>query len=257
MYKNDYLVFGDCHVEPGDNLNRFKWLGKEIVNRKPKYIVQLGDFVSMLALSHWDKHKKLLMEGRRVYDDMDVGIHALYLMLNPLTDLQIRQKRNKQKVYSPTLVWCDGNHEEWVIRYIEENPQLEGHLLPFFEEAKRVFSGFSEIIYVPYKSYTVINNIAFTHVPIGANGQPISGKYAHERALDLFATDVVYGHTHRFIHAHRYQHGMGLKQAINAGCFFSKTPDYAWGAANEHFRGILLINHRNDGLLNVRSRSWM
>ena len=37
------LCVGDAHVEPGQNLSRFKWLGRCIAATKPDDVVLMGD----------------------------------------------------------------------------------------------------------------------------------------------------------------------------------------------------------------------
>ena len=252
-----YIVFSDAHVEPGDNLYRFDWLGSVIVHTQPQVIVQLGDFASMLSLSHWDQNKKLIMEGRRFYDDVSIAKTAVRRMFAPLQKLQDKQRQQKHKVYKPSIIWCDGNHEEWITRYNEHNPEMHQYVKPFYTYIRKTLENVSmDVVHVPYKGYHIRDGIAFTHCPIMANGNPIGGKYVNEKALDLFHTHIVFGHTHRFLHSHRYLHGHGLKQAINTGCFFQHTPQYAKGAANEHFRTLIGIDIRNDGLLEVHNFNW-
>ena len=252
-----YLVFSDSHVEPGQDLSRFSWLGQRIIETKPDTIVQLGDFASMLSLSHWDKNKRLIMEGRRFNEDIAIGKKAVNLLLKPLLELQEKQRRWKEKLYSPRWIWCEGNHEVWIQQYVEQNPEMESYLLPFHEYVfPLIRETKTEPIYVPYKSFHIEDDIGFTHAPIMGNSKPIGGKYVNERALDLFHTNIIYGHTHRFLHSHRYLHGRGIKQAINAGCFFDETPTYAVGAANEHFRCCLFVCKGEDGLLHIMTESW-
>jgi len=252
-----YLVFSDAHCTPGEDISRFDWLGMLIVTHRPDFIVQLGDYFTMNSLSHWDKNKLLLMEKRRFVEDIKIGTTALANMLTPLIKLQDRQRKNKEKIYKPEFIWCEGNHENWVEQYVETHPEVHEFINPCFHYVKDYLFTVSENIhYVPFKSFFQVNNISFVHAPVQANGSLISGKYVNERALDLFHSHVVYGHTHRFLHSHRFLHGQGLKQAINAGCFFEKTPDYAIGAANEHFRCVLMLKTRIDGLLDIETLRW-
>lgn len=251
-----YLIFSDAHVEPGDKLSRFNWLGQQLVEHRPDTLVQLGDFVSMLSLSHWDMNKRLLMEGRRFNDDIVVGLNAWEGVIHSLRQLQEIQRKNKVKIYKPRLIWCEGNHEEWIQRYIEQHPEMKSYLHPFPHYIAYSWELFSDVIVVDYKDYHIENDIAFTHAPIMGNSNPIGGKYVNERALDLFHTHIVFGHTHRFLHSHRYLHGKGIKQAVNCGCFFEKTPAYAKGAANEHFRCCVHLFIKEDGTLDIATNSW-
>lgn len=253
----DILVFGDAHCELGQDISRFKWLGEKIVELKPSYIVQLGDFTSMLSLSHWDMNKKAKMEGRRYQADIEAALNAVFTMLYPLHKYNDKQRRWKEKLYQPTILWFEGNHEDWIRKYLDTHPEMLGYMHPFCET---ISNQWPYIEGIPYREYRTIKvkgvNISFTHAPMSPINLPLGGKYVSERALDICDSHVVFGHTHRFQHMHRFLHGRGLKQAINAGCFFDETPEYAKGAANEHFRCVLGINVRDDNLLDVQTMRW-
>ena len=57
------LVIPDGHVDDIQDLSRWAYLGNLIVERKPDMIVQLGDFVTVGSLSHFDMNKKRKMEN--------------------------------------------------------------------------------------------------------------------------------------------------------------------------------------------------
>ena len=252
-----FLAFSDAHVEPGQCQDRFDWLGHLIVELQPEYVVQLGDFATMLSLSHWDANKRLLVEGRRFQLDIDAATQAVTRLFAPLKAFQEKKKSWKEKIYRPKIVWCEGNHEQWIQRYLEQRTEMEGHIKPLHHYLEPHLEKISkDITFVDYKDFIIIDGVAFTHCPIAANARPISGKYVSEKALDLFSCHIVFGHTHRFLHTHRYLHGHGLKQSVNSGCFFDVVPQYAKGAANEYFRTVVGISPREDGLLNIITMRW-
>ena len=104
------LVIPDTQCKPNISIDYCNWIGEYIVEKEPDIVVHLGDHFDMPSLSVYDKGK-LAAEGRRIKDDVDAGISGMEAILSPLLSLQSKQKRNKQKVYSPRLVFCLGNHE--------------------------------------------------------------------------------------------------------------------------------------------------
>ena len=250
---NKYFVFADAHVQPDTSLDHLERMGNLVVNARPEYIVNLGDFGSYDSLSHWDVGKPKLMEGRRIARDLRSVTAGLYRFFLPIIELQEKQRHDKKRVYRPTIIWCDGNHEDRVARYVEHTPVLED-VIPTQLELFPEELDYRVIHHVPYKDYVTINGISFTHAPITANAQAVSGKYALHRALEPFNTHIVFGHLHRYEIVNKYKHGTGgLQQAISCGCSFLHELEYSKGAANDYFKCCMLLTQRNDGLLDTHT----
>jgi len=212
----------------------------------------MGDFLSLNSISHWDSSKKLMMEGRRYKEEIDTGNLALNMLEKPIKELQEQQKNHKVKQYKPKKVFILGNHCAWVDKYVEQNPQLEGHI-DLVEDLKIHKRGWDVI---PYKGYYECNNILFTHVPIAANQQPVSGKYALHSALALSAKSVVFAHTHRLEQTNFKRHGTDeLIQGLTVGCFFEGEDEYAEGGANHYWRGICMLNIWRQGRFDLTTIS--
>lgn len=250
------LCIPDGHTEPAENLDSYHSVGKLIVSARPDYVIIMGDFVSLNSLSHWDADKKLTMEGKRYVKDINAANTALDYLLNPYQEYIDKcnsyWKIGKAKQYNPKFIYLMGNHEFWFNRYIEQNPQMQGHV-DIVKDLHLVQRGF---IIVPYKQYIDIDNILFTHVPINAAGQPVSGKYALQRALELTSKSVVFAHTHRWEMAaiHRMAGG-NLIQALTCGCFFNDTPTYAEGSIHSYWKGITILHTDGGGNFDVEQIS--
>lgn len=245
------VIIPDGHVDPNDPLMaRFTWLGRLIAERQPDYVVELGDFSSVSALSHWDQDKRQLMEGRRYQLDMEYTRDAIRRMSVPVEEVQATQRRGKRRVYLPEYIKVEGNHELWVRKYIERRPELDGQL-DFMQDSEYFEALFDchKKTYIPFEEYAIREGVAFCHSPLAANGRPISGKYAVYRALELFDTSVIFGHLHRLESAALYQHGSQrrLRRSLSTGCFFSHEPPYALGAAHNHWRGVVVATLLGDG----------
>lgn len=242
-----YLVIPDCHISSEDkNIDRFKDVGELIVNERPDYVVFLGDFLSFESLSHWDKNKPLILEGRRYEEELKKGRAAIKNIFSPVKKNLFYQRKQKKKTYFPSLIWCDGNHEDWVERYVEKHPELYGADLWNIHKAIGLDTIGSSILYAPYKYCVNVNNIAFTHVPISGNTQPISGKYVVHRAADMFNCHIVFGHTHRLEMVHKKRHGASLQLSLSCGNFFETMPKYAKGSLNPWWKGLIML-HQDGG----------
>lgn len=248
------LCIGDAHVSPDKTNDRFTWLGKYIVDSKPDMIVQLGDFLSLESLSHWDKNKRLLMEGRRYRADIDAGRDALNRLYQPIRDYYSLCRRCKRKTYWPKLTWIMGNHEEWVPKYLETHPELDTEM--DIIEDLNLYSYDRDVEIVPYGHWKLIDEVAFTHAPIMANGRPVQGSLAMASALGLFHHSVVFGHLHHLEFSCTNRHGRRtIQQALSAGCFFEGTFAYCETANNKFWRGVVNLDTRGDGTFDFETVS--
>ena len=224
MSNNKLLVIGDAHVTNGQSLRRFSWLNKHIEeSEENSHIVIMGDFLTLNSLSAWDRDKRLLMEGRRFYLEIDAGNRALDMMLDHVT--------------SPTkLIYLGGNHEDRLNRYIYTHPEMadERQTIPSLLKLKE--RGFT---WVPYRDYTSIGGIYFTHIPFG-KAREISGKDICSKAEQVTVNSVVFAHTHELhtscVHKEGQKH---LQQILNAGCFFEEDEEYVQGHMTNYWKGII------------------
>lgn len=230
------LVFTDAHDNPGDNQDRFTALGKLILKYRPDNIVQLGDFLTMDSLSRWNVNKRLTMEGVRYHNDVDSANRAIHKILEPTNRYNAIQAKGKKAQYRPKWWWFEGNHEYWINQYLEQHPEMVGHvhlqtdlLLP--QDAE----------WVPYPQYREIQGYYFTHAPQNKVGA-ISSRYVCDRALDHYSKSIIFGHTHRLLLSSTFRYGSTDTQfALSCGCFFEETPDYAEDQPNDYWRGVLYI----------------
>lgn len=225
------LVIGDAHTEPGQDLRRFKALKNFIKAEEPDYVVTIGDFTSMDALSEWDRNKRKKMENRRYKADINVANKALDIMDSTL--------------FSDTdFIYLEGNHEFRLDRYLDQDPTFEG-MHNIEQDLKLKERG---IVYVPYKENYDISGVSFTHIPINGIGKPIGNPAVARKALSLYHNSVVFGHTHTLDHcAEHRQNAPHLNQALSVGCFFEHVEDYALGSKTDYWRGIVMLDiyHRN------------
>lgn len=246
------LIIGDSHVTSEQDLSRFKSLGNWIEQHRPDTIISIGDFMDIKSLSAWDMNKRLLMEGRRYQLEIEAGNQALDLLQTPTYLLQEIQKHHKKRVYKPEWIYIEGNHENRVARYLEQHPELVGHL-NYRKELKLEERGFT---FIPYKSYYLHKGVYFTHVPISGNGNPRGGSIYNQLnyALNEHNGSIVFGHVHKLamagIHRHGSQH---YNQALTVGCFFEHIDEYAKGASTNYWRGIVVLTHYDNSRFDVET----
>lgn len=254
---NTILVIADSHVCPGQDNSRFEYLGRFITHRRPDTIIQLGDFASMESLSRWDKDKRLKIEGRRFLSDVHAARDAWSIIDYHVERLQELQKKRKDRLYRPTLLWFEGNHEDWLAQYVDRNAELLDllDLRKEFDIKENLYSSFK---WFRWKEVCEQDGILFCHAPIGRVG-PISSKYISSRVLAEIANNsMVFGHTHRrncdTISRYCFE-GSSIIRAVNAGCFFEETPEYAEGNNNDYWKGILLLHVMDDGEFDIEEWS--
>ncbi len=246
------LLIPDSHVSQDQSLERFRKLGNYIVETRPEAIISMGDFMSLKSISHWDDSKRLTMEGRRYRDELSNGNIALDLIEKPMKELNDSLKSSKQKQYRPKKFYLEGNHCAWLEKYVEQNPQMEGHL-DIKTDLHLDVRGWDVI---KYKHNLDIDDVLFTHVPIAANQQPVSGKYALHTAMTLSAKSLVFAHTHRLEQVNVKRHGDDrVLQGLTCGCFFEDEDEYAEGGANNYWKGIVELNIFQKGRFDVTTIS--
>lgn len=241
------IFFTDCHTEADDNLDRFHALGNYIAEHKPDAVISGGDFVTLDSLSAWDLNKRGKMEGKRFRQEIDHGRLAINLLMDPIVDLQAHQRVNKKRIYSPKLIFIEGNHEDRFTRYQESSPELKG-IIDLKEALNLNLFGWE---WVPYRETFYHEGCAFTHIPMNGNNQPLSGQRLHINAATDSVESVFYGHTHTLSITSIARHGSNDEQvfAVNGGIFSEDVPDYAKGskASKNWWRGFLIIEHIGEG----------
>ena len=106
------------------------------------------------------------------------------------------------------------------------------------------------------RDHYYVNGVAFTHVPINASGKPISNPTVAQKALRLYGTSIVFGHTHTLDHAAEHRHGTPhLNQALCVGCFFEHVDEYAVGSKTDYWRGIIVLTIYSPNRFDVETYS--
>lgn len=163
------LILADVHLT--EKLPKaYKTAKKFIKTKHFDKIIILGDFVDVCALSHWNKDKKRTMENKRYLTEIELANK----------ELDFLQKHCKE------IVYIEGNHENFVERYLETHPELIGvvDLKSQLQIQER------NIKWVSLNKLYKLGNYYFTH-------GMYHSKYHAQKHLLTFGCNIIYGHLHR------------------------------------------------------------
>lgn len=239
----------DSHVTQDTDLSRFVGLGNLIVDKKPDTIISMGDFLAMESISHWDKDKRLTMEGKRYLEEVSTARAARKLIDTPTYNLQERQRELKTRQYKPKKYYLMGNHEVWIDKYTEQNPAMKDYI-DLDSDLGLTENGW-EIL--PFGEYLELHDILFTHVPLNGARQSISGVDICRIAGRYTNKSLVFGHTHRFETANMNRLGGGsLIQVLTCGCFFEDKTD---GFGFNNWKGVIFLDVFAPGRFEISTHS--
>lgn len=244
MQHKSILVIPDAHVRPGVGNDRFEWLGKFIVDRKPDIVVCLGDFSDMESLSSYDKGKKSF-EGRRLKKDIESCINAQFKLFTPLSEYNAKQKENHKVTYKPELHMCLGNHDAARIsRAIQASPELDG-ILSINDLQYKEFGWHVHDFLKP----VILEGISFSHYyQSGVLGKSIGGVSPARMILTKMLMSCIAGHAHIRDYSEYTRIDGKRIQCLVAGCFFDHEEEYTTGYVNSlWWRGVTMLNYVHEG----------
>lgn len=180
---------------------------------KPHGWIEGGDQLDLGVISHWNKHKKLSLEGLRLQKDIDeYGSQVMAPV--------------EQEIEPTDLIWLAGNHEEWLNQLAEENPGLADILdirnLLHLEER-----GWS---YIPQGHYIDLGRLRFLH------GDTISGgENVAKAAVLAHNKNIRFGHFHTYqvFTKHSPVDAAVTKSGVAVPALANRGPAYGKRAANQ------------------------
>lgn len=233
------LCVGDPHLAPGYDSNRMTVAGQMAVHTKADVVVLIGDVGDMPSLN--THRNKLEMETSRYKDDCDAVKEGIADFLRPL---------HAAKKKMPMRVWIGGNHENYIRRFVEQEPKMEKFVDLERDLGIKKF-GFTYHEYqdrVPIAGFHFCHNIA-TKTAISAD--VLSPKWGYKKK----GVSMVCGHTHTKVmdtHPMLQDDGTYRKiHGINLGCFIHKDMGYQehWSRNTEYTydRGVWTFENAKFG----------
>jgi hypothetical protein len=238
-----HMIIADTQCKPNQDFTHLRAAGNYIVEKQPDVLVHIGDHFDMPSLSSYDKGKKSF-EGRRVKQDIDAGMRGMAELLGPLREYQSQQRKNKKKVYTPRMIFCMGNHEHRIDRFVNDNPEFEG----FMGTELLDLEAFGWEVF-PFLVPTEEDGIYYVHYL----ANPFTGKPYGGTALNQIKTigkSFVVGHKQCLDIAIRPTLDGKLQIGIVNGAFYPHDEDYKGPQGNNHFRGITVLHDVADGFGN-------
>jgi predicted phosphodiesterase len=169
-----HLVLPDMH---GKYLDMSAWNNiLTYVRKQEKWdsVIQLGDLCDFDAISHWNKTNLRKILGKTI----DSEYQHVNRVLDDLADATDN---------APTTV-IQGNHDFWIERYLDENPQMVGMLEM---EANLHFDdrGINFVKFWEKGEIHKLGHASFIH------GTYVT-KYHARKHAEAYGTNVFYGHVH-------------------------------------------------------------
>lgn len=231
-------VIPDCQVRPGDDLRFLSNIGRYLEEKEPDVIVCIGDFADMPSLSSYDIGKKSF-EGRRYKADVEATKDAMAALLAPIKERRQRDIEGHRYRYNPRLVFTLGNHEERILRAVNNDAKLDGTI------------GIGDLGYeadwevYPFLEPVVIEGVAFAHYFVtGVAGRPASSAQAQ---LNKQHMSCIAGHQQGLQIATGHRANGDRLTSIIAGSCYEHNEDYLGYQGNKHWRGLLMLHEVKNG----------
>lgn len=234
-----HLVLPDCQVRPGDDLSFLERIGRYIVDLRPDTIIQIGDFADMPSLSSYDVGKKTF-EGRRYKADIEAANTAMETLLRPIEEFNQRARKNKERLYKPTKHLTLGNHEERILRAVNNDPKLDGTI--GLADLKYTDHGW---IVHDFLQPIILDGVAYCHYFVtGVAGRPAVSANAQLQKTHM---SCIAGHQQGLQIATGHKADGSRLTSIIAGSCYEHDEDYLGPQANNHWRGLLVLHEVNNG----------
>jgi UDP-2,3-diacylglucosamine pyrophosphatase LpxH len=198
---------------------------------KPDVLYLGGDMVDCGPISHWNKKKKLSVEGLRLGDDFD---DCKQHLIDPLTRML---PRTAKKIYQM------GNHEDWIDQFIEEHSGLAG-MVSVDEQLDLTSRGF-EII--QQGDHYELGKMLLMHGDtLGAS------EHIAKKAVLEYETSVRFGHVHTLQQYTKTSRADAseIKTGVAVPCLCSRRPGYGKGSPNRWINGFVYGYVNDDGTFN-------
>lgn len=212
-----YIILGDVHAPEHDEKS-IKAVLKLMDDIKFDGIINIGDFMNLACISHWNKTKHKTLEGKRLKYDYIVG-NAL------LDEFDKRLPVNAKKYF------FKGNHEVWLDELIEEVPALDG-LFDLESGLKLKQRGYTIF---PYNHIESFGRLKITHgIYTGVNPAKIH--------VVKTLSNILVGHLHspEMCLVHSPAKEVSVVGYV-IGCLCNMSPDYLKNKPSNWAHGIAIL----------------
>ena len=228
------IITPDKHFPLAD-LPAINCVKKAIEIVKPDIYVDLGDVGEWHGSSHWQwrKKKRPPLEYQIPFIDKDiVDVNKGIDMLDESLD----------KVNCKEKYMIEGNHDDWMNRFVEEHPYLERYRFEKCVDLKG-----RKYKYYPMGEYLKIGKLVMYH------GHHFAGIQHTRNHLMKLGCNIIYGH-HHDIQQSSVTHLDGQKSAWSLGCLKDMSSEQnAWLGGRQHnwSHAFAIVDFFNGGLFTV------
>ena len=236
----EHFLIPDTQCKPGGDFTHLTGAGRYILKHRPDKVIHIGDHWDMPSFSSYDKGKKRA-EGQRYHHDIAAGNAGMDALMEPLHTFNKKQRKNGKKQYKPEMHFCIGNHEERIMRYCEENPEMAEHIGYHdfnLKEHGWIVHDFTEMVH--------LDGIAYSHYFYNPNtGRPYGGMLMTR--LKNIGFSFTMGHQQGKDQAQRWLSNGQRQCGLVAGSFYPHDEHYKGPQGNEHWRGCIYKHEVRDG----------
>jgi predicted phosphodiesterase len=222
----------DIHYHEHDVVAE-KLMLKVLRENKPDMVMLGGDIFDGHALGRWKKHPK---EKLSLKDEINSVVEGL--------------SKLRAAVPNAVIKYFQGNHDERLQSYLWEKAE-ELHDLDVLQLDKLFeFAKFDIQLARPLEGADSIRPVKMGHLYMIHGHEPkMNGKYAHERILDKFQVNIMFGHFHRFAMTMRRRFNGELVGAWGNGTL--ERLDVAYDACPQWHQGFTFVHFAAGGLFQV------
>ena len=210
-------------------------LVKAIQIIKPDFYVDLGDVGEFESVSHWQWKKKKRPPLEYQLPFVEEEVKQVNLGLD-IIDEALDKVNCKEKYFT------QGNHDEWLDRFVMENPYLTH--LKCKNALKIAERGYK---FYPAGKYLKIGRMNYYH------GHHFAGVQHTRNHLIRLGANVMYGH-HHDLQQSSVTHIDGVKSAWSIGCLIDMTSEKnAWLGGRQHnwAHAFAVVDYYDKGLFTV------
>lgn len=231
MKQQTWIVLPDMQAPYEDKVT-MRAVEAYIADHRFDGLINLGDFMDLNCISHWNEGQPGNTELLRLSDDFDAG--------NEILDRQLSLLRKHNK--SARYVLIEGNHDYRAKDMMAKFPALKGTLdveknlrlrergvewIPFWSDKRKVFR---------------LGKAIFVH------GQYTS-KYHAARMVENYGCSVYYGHTHDVQEFPKVMRGDDSTiVGKSLGCLCRYDQSYLRGAPTNWQQAFAIFNFFPDGM---------
>lgn len=228
---HDYdLVIADAHTHPEDDFSRFDWLGRMILEERPRAVISIGDFGSLDSMSGWDDIKVTTFR-----QDVAAMVEAQRRVFAPIDEWSARQRSHKHAPHVMERIKIKGNHEERADRAKKKDPYGFSTVVDFDDIV--AYTQYWDSVY-EYGEIVNIGGIHYTHCMMGNTGRPLSLSTVAKHT----SNHLIQGHQHSLQFITVPVPG-GVRMVMSAPAFMHDgyVPPYAKRSTRGWTYGILKV----------------